>query len=129
MADELGEPREPLTVYQNCECIWWELERDGRELEVEACVVRPGEWCLINTPPTVVQQSYLDWIEGGAQPLDGSHLEARFRLLARTVVNAGWNLSELRALGLSLEDIFLQVTTAETKDDQKEGGKQSATFC
>ena len=30
--------------------------------------------------------------------------------LARTVVNSGWNLSELRAVGLSLEDIFLQLT-------------------
>jgi hypothetical protein len=30
--------------------------------------------------------------------------------LARTVVNAGWNLNELRAVGLSLEDIFLQLT-------------------
>ena len=33
--------------------------------------------------------------------------------LARSVVNAGWNLNELHAVGLSLEDIFLQLTTAE----------------
>ena len=33
--------------------------------------------------------------------------------LARTVVNSGWNLSELRAVGLSLEDIFLQLTSTE----------------
>jgi gliding motility-associated transport system ATP-binding protein len=38
--------------------------------------------------------------------------------LARTVVNAGWSLSELRAVGLSLEDIFLQLTAAE-KDQAK----------
>ncbi len=44
--------------------------------------------------------------------------------LARTVVNSGWNLSELRAVGLSLEDIFLQLTTAEKKDVEKEGGKK-----
>ena len=98
VADELGEPREPLTVYQNCERVWWELERDGRELEVEACVVRPGEWCLINTPPTVVQQSYLDWIEGGAQPLESGHLEARFRMLARTVARfLGLETAQLKA--------------------------------
>ncbi|HLY20314.1 MAG TPA: ATP-binding cassette domain-containing protein [Bryobacteraceae bacterium] len=36
--------------------------------------------------------------------------------LARAVVNAGWNLNELRAVGLSLEDIFLQLTAAEKKD-------------
>jgi hypothetical protein len=33
----------------------------------------------------VVQQSYLDWIEGGVEPLDGAHPEARFRFLARTI--------------------------------------------
>ncbi len=74
-----------LSVYQNCEAIWWALQREGRELEVEACVVRAGEWCLINTPPVVVQQSFLDWIEGGAEPLESSHPETRFRELARLV--------------------------------------------
>jgi ABC-2 type transport system ATP-binding protein len=48
--------------------------------------------------------------------------------LARSVVNAGWNLSEMRAIGLSLEDIFLQLTGAEQKDETKakeeEGGKK-----
>jgi len=33
--------------------------------------------------------------------------------LARAVVNAGWNLNELRAIGLSLETIFLQLTASE----------------
>jgi len=50
--------------------------------------------------------------------------------LARTVVNAGWNLSELRAVGLSLEDIFLELTSTEKKKaapaetPAPEGGKQ-----
>jgi ABC-2 type transport system ATP-binding protein len=35
--------------------------------------------------------------------------------LARTVVNAGWNLSELSSVGLSLEEIFLQLTASEQK--------------
>src|SRR5580658_4227241 len=35
--------------------------------------------------------------------------------LARTVVNAGWNLSELSAVGLSLEEVFLQLTASEQK--------------
>jgi ABC-2 type transport system ATP-binding protein len=34
--------------------------------------------------------------------------------LARAVVHAGWNLNELRAVGLSLEDIFLQLTGGES---------------
>jgi ABC-2 type transport system ATP-binding protein len=37
--------------------------------------------------------------------------------LARTVVQSGWNLSELRAVGLSLEDIFLQLTAGEQRDE------------
>ncbi|HTQ53950.1 MAG TPA: ATP-binding cassette domain-containing protein [Bryobacteraceae bacterium] len=43
--------------------------------------------------------------------------------LARAVVNSGWNLHELRAVGLSLEDIFLQLTAAEKSVAQKEGGQ------
>jgi ABC-2 type transport system ATP-binding protein len=33
--------------------------------------------------------------------------------VARTVVNAGWDLSELRSVGMSLEDIFLELTSSE----------------
>jgi len=43
--------------------------------------------------------------------------------VARTVVNAGWGLNELRTVGLSLEDIFLQLTAAEKKDQETVGGK------
>jgi len=43
--------------------------------------------------------------------------------VARTVVNAGWNLNELRPVGLSLEEIFLQLTAAEKRDEEK-GAKQ-----
>ena len=52
--------------------------------------------------------------------------------LARSVVNSGWNLSELRAVGLSLEDIFLELTSTEKKKApppeeaamENEGGKK-----
>jgi len=40
--------------------------------------------------------------------------------IARTVVNAGWNLNELRPVGFSLEDIFLQLTAAENKAQEQE---------
>jgi ABC-2 type transport system ATP-binding protein len=46
------------------------------------------------------------------ESLPGRYIRAD---LARAVVSAGWNLNELRPVGLSLEDIFLQLTTAETK--------------
>ncbi len=47
------------------------------------------------------------------ESLTGRHVRAD---LARAVVGGGWNLTELRAVGLSLEDIFLQLTAAENND-------------
>jgi ABC-2 type transport system ATP-binding protein len=35
--------------------------------------------------------------------------------LARVIVGSGWNLNELRPVGFSLEDIFLQLTGSESK--------------
>jgi len=50
------------------------------------------------------------------ESLQGRHIRAE---LARAVVNSGWALCELRAVGLSLEDIFLQLTAAEEKSAAK----------
>jgi ABC-2 type transport system ATP-binding protein len=47
------------------------------------------------------------------ESLQGRQIRAE---LARSVVNAGWNLNELRAVGLSLEDIFLQLTGPEQQE-------------
>jgi ABC-2 type transport system ATP-binding protein len=47
------------------------------------------------------------------ESLQGRHIRAD---LARIVVNSGWALNELRPVGLSLEEIFLQLTAAEQKD-------------
>jgi ABC-2 type transport system ATP-binding protein len=54
------------------------------------------------------------------ESLQGRHIRSE---LARSVVNAGWNLNELRAVGLSLEEIFLQLTSTEKKE-QQEANKQ-----
>jgi ABC-2 type transport system ATP-binding protein len=54
------------------------------------------------------------------ESLQGRHIRPD---LARTVVNAGWALSEMRPVGLSLEDIFLQLTKAEEKDKAKDKEK------
>jgi ABC-2 type transport system ATP-binding protein len=40
--------------------------------------------------------------------------------LARTVVEAGWNLNELHAVGLSLEEIFLQLTSSAKEPSEPE---------
>jgi ABC-2 type transport system ATP-binding protein len=39
--------------------------------------------------------------------------------LARTVVNSGWSLGELRMMGTTLEDVFLQLTKSEQKAETK----------
>jgi ABC-2 type transport system ATP-binding protein len=41
------------------------------------------------------------------ESLQGRHIRAD---LARSVVESGWDLNELRSVGLSLEEIFLQLT-------------------
>ena len=43
--------------------------------------------------------------------------------IARAVVESGWNLTELRPIAFSLEDIFLQLTAAEQAEAAKEGAK------
>ncbi len=43
------------------------------------------------------------------------------RELARAVVNQGWGLLELRPTGLSLEQIFLQLTTEEAPEEGRHG--------
>jgi ABC-2 type transport system ATP-binding protein len=54
------------------------------------------------------------------ESLQGRHIRSD---LARSVVNAGWSLSELRPVGLSLEEIFLQLTAAEAKAGHKPEAK------
>ena len=57
------------------------------------------------------------------ESLQGRHIRSD---LARSVVNAGWNLSELRPVGLSLEEIFLQLTAAEAKAEKAADKKADA---
>jgi len=44
--------------------------------------------------------------------------------LARAVVESGWNLTELHAVGLSLEEIFLQLTASDKPAAATKGGNQ-----
>jgi ABC-2 type transport system ATP-binding protein len=56
----------------------------------------------------------------------GSHVRPE---LARTVIEAGWQLNELHGMGLSLEEIFLELTASsyETKSEPTSGaGPQAA---
>jgi ABC-2 type transport system ATP-binding protein len=44
--------------------------------------------------------------------------------VARAVVNAGWNLLELRSLNYSLEEVFLQLTGGAPQEPQEVTGEQ-----
>lgn len=60
---EKGVVKKDLILYQNSESIYWKLAEDEIEDKVEIVRVSPREFCIINTPPIVWQQSYLNWIE------------------------------------------------------------------
>ncbi|MBI3178292.1 MAG: ChaN family lipoprotein [Deltaproteobacteria bacterium] len=59
----LGGAARSLVVYQNCQEIYWQLEARGLEHEVELVRVAAGQYCLINTPPIVCQQSFLNALD------------------------------------------------------------------
>jgi ABC-2 type transport system ATP-binding protein len=99
-----------------------------RGSEAVAVVVEAGDG---RPDPTEVQQR-LEQVPGVSRVLMKDSKDGRIGFeveslqgrqvradLARTVVTSGWNLHELRAVGLSLEDIFLQLTAAEQTDEQK----------
>jgi len=52
------------------------------------------------------------------ESLQGRHIRPE---LARAVVESGWNLNELHAVGLSLEEIFLELTGANRDEALKAG--------
>ncbi|MBI2083778.1 MAG: ChaN family lipoprotein [Deltaproteobacteria bacterium] len=65
-----------LILYQNSEAIYWKLAE--RELEDKTEILRIDErsFCLINTPPIIAQQSYLNWLEheeGQIDYIDAKH--------------------------------------------------------
>jgi ABC-2 type transport system ATP-binding protein len=86
-------------------------------VEIEAAGERPS---------AAEAQQRLEQVQGVSRVVAKEPLEGRLRFeieslqgqpvraeLARAVVNAGWNLSELSSVGLSLEEIFLQLTASE----------------
>ena len=88
LREELGAAAlRSVIVHQNCEPLYWELERRGLEHEVELVKVRTGTYCLMNTPPIVCQQSFLNWldIDEGFSEIDAP--EETFREYARLIAD------------------------------------------
>jgi gliding motility-associated transport system ATP-binding protein len=55
--------------------------------------------------------------DSGGFEVESEHGTDIRRQLAKTIVNRGWGLLELRPMRMSLEEIFLQVTTDETPEE------------
>lgn len=68
-----------LVVYQNCEEIYWQLESQGLEHDVEVVRVAQDQYCVINTPPIVCQQSFLNWLDADDELFDDTAPEKIFR--------------------------------------------------
>ena len=81
-----GAPRsKPLLVFQNSERIYWRLAAE--ELERSAEVVRVDErsFCVMNTPPIILQQTYLNWLEREEDVLDYADARTEFLTLLRRI--------------------------------------------
>ncbi|HKY62454.1 MAG TPA: ChaN family lipoprotein [bacterium] len=63
-------PRKELFIYQNSEKIYWQLAEDHLEDKIELVRLDGKSFCLMNTPPIVWQQSYLNWLENEEGEID-----------------------------------------------------------
>jgi hypothetical protein len=84
---------EELFLYQNSESIYWQLAKAHMEDKVDVVRIDQKSFCLINTPPIVWQQSYLNWLENEEGEIDYDDPKHSFLDLAK-------NISKF--LGLSL---------------------------
>jgi len=80
-------PVRELIVYQNCHELYFKLEAAGLEQEVELLRLRAGQYCLVNTPPIVCQQSFLNWIEADDGLMTDETAEQNFKRCARIVAS------------------------------------------
>ena len=61
--DQMPEQGPGLIIYQNAEPIYWSLQEQGLEHQTALVRISNHEYCIINTPPIVCQQSFLNWLE------------------------------------------------------------------
>ncbi len=87
--ESLGEAfaERPLILYQNCEEIYWQLEEKGLEHETELVRVDDQSYCLLNTPPIVCQQSFLNWLDVDEGMPELTAPEQNFKEYARLVAS------------------------------------------
>lgn len=104
----LGRELRVLSVLQNNETLYWQLMSEPQHQDREIVRVDRDTFCILNTPPVVVQQSYLNWIEYEVDTLGHEHLQRNFRELASSVA---------RALGVRMPPAFSEFSV-HGPDDQ-----------
>lgn len=81
-----GHPRsESVSVFQNSERIYWKLAAAGLERKAEVVRISEGSFCVMNTPPIILQQTYLNWLEREEDVLDYADARTEFLTLLRRI--------------------------------------------
>ncbi len=103
---EASDTPENLTArLQGHDSIWIEVDGPAEEVEAKFQRIQGVE----NISRATGQAGRAAWqVETGKDPAIRSEL-------ARAVIESGWGLYEIRSVGLSLEDIFLKLTGAESE--------------
>ncbi len=87
LADRGLPKSKPLLVFQNSERIYWKLAAKALEKSVEVVKVDAQSWCVMNTPPIILQQTYLNWLERDEDVLDYSDARAEFLTLLKRIAD------------------------------------------
>ncbi len=93
------------------------VEVEGRDAPVDERSVRQRLEQVAGVSRVLHRESKDGRHHFEVESLQGKSIRAD---IARAVVEAGWNLQELRPVGLSLEEIFLQLTAAEAAEGRKQ---------
>ena len=100
-----------------------QVEVEGRDgTMLDPVVVQQKLEGIAGVSRVMFRQNHETRSEFEVESLQGKSVRAE---IARAVVESGWNLTELHAHGLSLEEIFLQLTSVDkTNVDKTSGEKQ-----
>lgn len=83
--NERGQSARRLIVYQNSEQIYWKLALDELEQRVDVVRVDDDAFCVMNTPPIILQQTYLNWLEREEDTIDFHDAQSEFITLLHRI--------------------------------------------
>lgn len=84
---KIGLEKKILVIHQNIEGIYFDLLNKGLEQDIEIVKLYDGRFCIINTPPIIVQQSFLNWLEFETETIEYSNLENNFKKITQHLCN------------------------------------------